>query len=111
MRKLAMALMTTLALSLLIVGCDPPQNRHAKPAEDGTCDCGHEHGAEGHVDLPSATPEATQEIVTMKESNSPEVVVTDSNETTESEVPTPEIPEQSINEEIPIDESDPAENH
>jgi len=39
MKKLTMTLMILAVLSLLFVGCGPPQDRHAEPAEGGTCPC------------------------------------------------------------------------
>ena len=105
MKKLSMTLMIFAVLPLLLVGCNPPQNRHAKPAEDGTCDCGHEHGAEGHVDQASEIPEsdATENAEpATAEAETTEPVVTDSDAATTPDQPAPETMEQSENEEISV---------
>jgi hypothetical protein len=61
MKKFFLALMFFAILPLLIIGCSPPQNRHATPNAGGVCSCGHDHGAEGHVDPTPVAPEPAPE--------------------------------------------------
>lgn len=50
MKKIALFFALFALLPLLIVGCNPPQNKNAqkKDGADGACTCGHDHGTEGH---------------------------------------------------------------
>ena len=49
MKKLVLFFAMFALLPMLLLGCDPPQNKNAQKKGDGTvCDCGHDHGAEGH---------------------------------------------------------------
>lgn len=51
MKKMLLCLALFALLPMLIVGCNPPQNKNAQKKESGeACSCGHDHSAEGHAD-------------------------------------------------------------
>lgn len=74
MKKLTLFFAVLALLPMLILGCNPPQNKNAQKKETGgVCACGHDHGAEGHADhdhadhdhadhenVPAEQPESTE---------------------------------------------------